>query len=98
MGDRVCDHCGRWIEENEILFRMTISIQAEAKPIVIEDLDGAEIEKEFQELLETMESMTPEEAEDAIDEVHVSQHFQLCPECRHVVHDRMKRRRILESD
>jgi hypothetical protein len=95
MQDRICENCGRWIERNEVLYEMTITIQAEAgAPVELEDAeDGADFLDEIQKLVEKMENMNEGEVEDATDQVHESYEFALCPECRQVMHKRLRRRR-----
>jgi len=93
---RVCDHCGRWIAEVEILYEMTITVQAEA-PSTLEITDE-ELQKNAREewlaLLRRMEKMSDRDVDEAIDQVHESHEFVLCPTCREGVHRVLRAHRI----
>ena len=100
MRDRVCDNCGRWIDKDEQLYVMTITIEADPGPVELEAPEEDEdLLAEMQGIVERMEKMSPEEVEEATDQVHESQRFVLCPECREEMHRRFKRRSgILDTD
>lgn len=89
---RVCEHCGRWIEKNEILYRMLIVIQAEPTQELEMPDEDEDLLEQIQKLVEKMENMTEEEVEEATSQVHESYHFALCGECRGIIHGRLKRR------
>lgn len=98
---RTCESCGRWIDEGETLFVMTVTLQADPK-LDMDAIDPETLEnsrQEFEKLIEAMEKMTAGQVEEATDQVHESYQFVLCPECREEVHGRMKQRtRILGPD
>ena len=89
---RVCDGCGRWIEANETLFVMSVTLQAEAGPVDLDASAPGDVRDEFEKLVQAMERMTAEQIDEATDEVHENYRFALCAECRRDVHHRMKSR------
>ncbi|MCC6545854.1 hypothetical protein IT570_01705 [Candidatus Sumerlaeota bacterium] len=92
MEGRLCDSCGRWIEPNEILYNMTVTIEA-SDVVNLEDNRAAdEIRDEFEKLVRAMEQMTSDEIDEATDEVHEDYRFSLCRSCRNDVHKRLKNR------
>ena len=99
MEMRVCDVCGRWVENNETLFAMTVTLQAEAGVVNIDDAtSGNDARDDFENLVRAMERMSAQQIDDATDEVHESYRFTLCSGCRKEVHNRMKSRtKILET-
>lgn len=92
--DRVCENCGRWIDETEVRYLMQIEIMAEPGPVIRLDppMDAEELRKEIEEQIRRMEAMDPEDVSEAEDQVHESYEFYLCPECRTQMHRRLKRR------
>ena len=91
---RVCDNCGRWIEKNEVRYVMQVTLMAEPGPVVeLPDPQNMEqVREELEKLVEAMQGMSDEQIEEAVDQVHESYEYILCPECRAEVHQRMKRR------
>lgn len=101
MDDRICDHCGRWIERNETRYAMTITLQADPGPEIElpEPAEDVDLLEEIQRLVESMEEMSPDQVQEATEQVHESYRFSLCPECRGEMHRRMRRRtRILDVE
>jgi hypothetical protein len=101
MQDRVCENCGRWIEPNEVLYRMTIIMEAEPGPeLVLEEPDSeADLLAEIEKLVKQMENMSDEQVNEATDQVHEEYAFALCSDCRKIMHKRLARRRgFLETD
>jgi NMD protein affecting ribosome stability and mRNA decay len=93
MEERTCDNCGRWIEGNEQLYVMSVTLSADPGPVQIDDKTSiGDVRDEFERLILAMERMSREQVEEATDQVHESYRFILCPECRREVHHRMKRR------
>lgn len=92
--EQVCENCGRWIDETEVRYVMHIQIMAEPGPVIRLEppLSAEELQREIEEQLRRMEAMDPEEVSEAEDQVHESYEFQLCPECRSLIHRRLKRR------
>ncbi|MEO8376068.1 MAG: hypothetical protein ABI579_00220 [Candidatus Sumerlaeota bacterium] len=92
MDLRVCDSCGRWIESNETLFVMNVTIQAEAGVIDLDANAPGDVRDEFEKLIHAMERMTTDQISEATDEVHENYRFALCDDCRKDVHKRLKSR------
>lgn len=95
MRDRTCDNCGRYIEGNETLFEMTITLRAEPGPELELEAPSDEIDllEDLQKLVEAMEKMSQEQVDEATDQVHETASFTLCTDCRGEVHRRMRRHR-----
>ena len=94
MRDRVCDHCGRWVEDSETLYEMIVSLRAEPSPTIsLEEAEQPDLLEEMRRLVDAMEQMTPEQVEEATDQVFEEHHFLLCPQCRHETHAWLKQRR-----
>lgn len=92
--DRVCENCGRWIEQNEMLYHARLEIFAD-KRYGLDCLDK-EMETDsitLEELIEQLAKMSEEQVQGAADQVYEKLEFNLCPECRSELHDRMKKRR-----
>jgi hypothetical protein len=91
---RVCDNCGRWVEKNEIRYIMQVTLMAEPGPAIElpDPADIGDVRAELEKLVESMEGMSDEQIEEAVDQVHESYQYTLCAECRLDVHRRMKRR------
>lgn len=92
MEMRVCDSCGRWIESNETLFVMSVTLQAEAGVIEVDNTAAGDLRDEFEKLINAMERMTADQIDEATDEVHENYRFALCGDCRKDVHKRLKSR------
>lgn len=93
---RVCENCGRWVAEDEVLFNCRIEIYAEARLRDLEkESDPGEAEQEWEDLIRHLEEMSDEEVQEATDEVHESYEFSLCPECRREMHRRIRSRKDL---
>ncbi len=92
--DRVCENCGRWIEDNEILYRARLEVFAEP---VMDDRSlrksRDESAREWESLLEKLEKMDDQQVQDATDQVYESYEFNLCPSCRQEMHRRIKSHR-----
>jgi hypothetical protein len=97
--NRVCDECGRWVDEREILFHARLEVHAEAR---LPDLDKLAAEgpvgAQFAALVDRLAKMSEEEAQDATDLVHEEVRFVLCPQCRRALHLRMAQRRFLAKE
>jgi len=92
--NRVCDSCGRWVEETEILYYARLEIYAEP---VLRDTDAPDEAvpnvEEWQSLIDALEGMTDEQVSEATDQVHEDLRFYLCTECRREMHDRIRMHR-----
>ncbi len=92
--NRVCDSCGRWVDEEEILYYARLEVYAEP---VVRDTDPPEDTapnvKEWERLIRAMEGMTDEQVEEATAQVHEDTRFYLCPECRRELHQRIRLRK-----
>ncbi|MCB2156834.1 hypothetical protein KQI84_18300 [bacterium] len=93
--DRVCENCGRWVEENEVLYRVRIEVFAEPEVpnINIFDKSREDLADEWDDLIERLEHMSELEAQEASDQVYENHEFNLCPECRREMHRRLKKHR-----
>lgn len=92
--NRVCDSCGRWVEDAEILYHARLEIYAEPR---IGDIDVAEDKdaraRRWNRLIESMEKMSDDQVQEATDQVHEEIRFFLCPQCRREMHARIRVRR-----
>ena len=96
---RVCENCGRWVDEKETLYHVRMEVYAEPS---IKDLDPGEdpeeARREWEDFLRELEEMSDDQVEDANAQVHEEFRFFLCPKCRSELHKRIRRRRqILEG-
>jgi hypothetical protein len=98
MEDRVCDHCGCWVESNETLYQMQVSIFA--SPTM--DLDLSEtsenLRNKYNNLVKSMENMSHDQVEEAEEQVYESYQYALCAECRELIHRRLKNRSKILGD
>lgn len=93
--NRRCDRCGRETPEKEQMYSLRLELFARAEPLIVtkEDLlhdHAAAMEK----LVEQMQSMDPQEAED---QVHESYLFDLCTKCRNLMHRQLKLRKTSDA-
>jgi hypothetical protein len=96
--DRTCEECGRWIERNELLFRVRLEIFAEPT-IHPEPAPGKErLAADWNALIARMERMSDEQVQEAADQVHELLEYNLCRECRRELHRRIRLRRDLSRD
>lgn len=97
MIERVCDECGRWIDERETLYQMKVTLQAEVRTDLTTDAEKSsdQLRDEFEALLRRMESMSADQVEAATDQVHEEYLYVLCPECRQGVHNKLKSRQSI---
>ncbi len=94
--DRVCENCGRWVDDQEVLYHVRIEVFAE--PDFKEANVGSTAEETRQvwdDFLRELEQMTDEQVEDANAQVHEEFRFLLCGNCRSELHTRIRRRRQL---
>jgi hypothetical protein len=95
--DRTCENCGRWVDQRELLFNVRLQIMAEKTldltPAATNDLENST--ESLQELIEALSCYTDEQVQEATDQVHEEFRFNLCPQCRHTLHQRIKQRRNL---
>ena len=90
---RVCDQCGRWIDEREILYRMRIELFAEETLNLDQVSDNKMLKTDsLEELIHYLDSLSDEEAQEATDQVYEKHEFALCPSCRKAVHQKLKHR------
>lgn len=89
---RMCENCGEKIVPPGVAFFMKIQIYADPVPpdITEEELAG-DHKAEMERLIEQMESMRPQDAEDEVFESYL---FTLCAVCRKVLHDEMRKRQM----
>lgn len=80
MSNRICDRCGRFIEEGELRYVARIQVYAASDPleITIEDL-MRDHQAEIDRLIEQCEGLTEEEL---MRDVHVEFQFDLCRRCQ----------------
>jgi len=92
--NRVCDNCGRWVEENEILYHARLQLYAEPRISALEVEEDAETrERRWNRLIESMQNMDDDQVQEATDQVHEEIRFHLCPQCRAETHSRIRMRR-----
>lgn len=93
--DRVCENCGRWIEQDEILYRVRIEVFAEPEGPEVDLFAKSreELAEEWEDLIDRLEKMTDDEAREASDQVYENYEFNLCPECRREMHRRLQKHR-----
>ena len=93
--DRVCENCGRWIEQNELLYRVRIEVFADpdAPDVDVFGKSRDELAQEWDELINRLEAMSEDETREASDQVYEKHEFNLCPECRREMHLRLKKHR-----
>jgi len=93
---RVCENCGRWVDERETLYhvRMEVFAEPEIKEVDLSD-NPEESRREWEAFVRELEEMTDEQVEDANAQVHEEFRFFLCPKCRSELHARIRRRRQL---
>lgn len=90
---RVCDECGRWIDEREILYRMRIELFAEETISLDQETDNRMLKTDsLEELIQYLDSLSDEEAREATDQVYEKHEFALCATCRKVYHQKLKHR------
>lgn len=81
---QLCEMCGATIAENETAFHLKMELFAEPDlPEITEEDLACDVLAEMQALIEAMEHLDPDEAED---EVHEAYLFTLCGVCRKKVH------------
>jgi hypothetical protein len=76
---------------------MRISIVAEPGPVIDLDLPppDADLRRAMEDLIARMEGMSEEEIRESESQVFEEFRLVLCPQCRDVVHQQVKRRRAL---
>lgn len=89
--DTLCQGCGRIIPENTLSYRLRLELFAspESPNFDEEDLAG-DLRAEWDALIEAMEQMSDQEAQEAIDQVHELYEFVLCAACRRHWHERLQ--------
>ncbi len=100
ISDRVCDNCGTWVEENEILYHMTVTLMAEPRIRLDDHLQSGKLgtfEEELQKLIKQMEKMDDDQIQEATDQVFEEYRLNLCPACRKQIHNQFKPRKQLEK-
>ena len=81
MSPRIpCDLCGTVIPRPaHYVVRIDVFANAEMPEITKEELDEMDFDKTWNELVEAMQKLTPEEA---MDQVHRRFEFKICPKCQ----------------
>ncbi|MCC5877043.1 MAG: hypothetical protein JJU11_12555 [Candidatus Sumerlaeia bacterium] len=82
--------------DKETLYEMDVTLRAEAPSVLEiseEDLESAG-QDAWNEIVDMLEGMSPEQVEEAVDQVHETHRFLLCHECRGVIHKILRRHRI----
>jgi hypothetical protein len=91
--DRCCDQCGRWVEPNELLYRLRVELVAEPGPV---DLSApqeiGDVQSELDALIRKLEGMTEDQVSEATSQIHERFDFNLCPKCRADIRAQMKNR------
>lgn len=91
LDDRLCENCGRWIEANEMLYRVRLEVYAEPRIDFSDPLPPrSRARADWKELIARMEAMSEEEVREAADQVHELIEYNLCPECRRDLHRRIR--------
>lgn len=91
--ERVCDHCGSYIEPTRVLYRLRIELAAEPGPIDIEPMPPLrDVREELADLIRKLNGMDPEQVDEATSQVHEQFDFVLCAGCRAEIRDRLRRR------
>ena len=89
--EQYCDYCNKLINKQQQGYALKIEMFALAGPLEFSAQDlKKDYQSELQELIEKLESLDVDEAED---QVHESYQFVLCAACRHDLHKRLKHRR-----
>ncbi len=86
-----CENCGHLINDNEIQYEIKIEMFAKVGPLSFtdKDLKGDNIQ-EMNKIIDSMNGMTEEEADEAADEVWECYNFTLCRKCRKDFHSKFK--------
>ena len=59
--NRVCDNCGRWVDEEELMYCAKLEVWAEAQPPDIDlDKTGEELQKEWNDLFVELKAIEQE--------------------------------------
>ena len=92
MSERYCDYCKQQIQPGSQGYALKIEMYALPDPpeFSFKDLQ-ADHSAELEELIQKMESLDPQEAQD---QVHESYPFILCSRCRNQLHRRLKGRQF----
>ncbi|MBI5154670.1 hypothetical protein HZA57_05480 [Candidatus Poribacteria bacterium] len=91
--DRVCENCGRWIEPDEVLYRVRVEVFAEPRvPEVSLEKSRSELASDWEELIRKLEQMNEDQVREATDQVYESYGYNLCGACRQELHRRIRRR------
>jgi len=87
----LCQGCGRIIPDKVLPYRLRLELFAapETPDLTPEDLAG-DLRAEWEALIDTMEQMSDDEAQEAMDQVHELYEFVLCPACRRLWHDKLQ--------
>ncbi len=89
--DILCQGCGRIVPEKELTYRLRLELFASPEsPEFGEDDLAGDLQAQWKALIESMEQMSDEEAQEAIDQVHERYEFVLCPACRKLWHERLR--------
>lgn len=91
--DRVCESCGRWVDERETLFCVRMEVYAEPSFPDLDQLDDESREdarRQWDEQVERLGALSDDAFHEAVDEVHESIQFNLCPQCRRTLHQRVR--------
>ena len=92
--ERVCEHCGRWVESNETMYCVRIEVFAEP---TIPPFDPNETREqaaaEWERLLARLDKMSDDDVRDASDQVYERYAYNLCAACRAEMHHRIRVRK-----
>lgn len=89
--DTLCQGCGRIVSKKALTYRLRLELFASPEPPDLSDADLAgDLRAEWDALLGTLEQLSDEQAQEAIDQVHEQYEFVLCPTCRRLWHERLQ--------
>jgi hypothetical protein len=93
---RLCENCGRQMEDDEIAYWVRLEIFASPEPpdVTPEDLEQDHT-AQMEALIQEMEKRGPEECEAQVFE---SYRFVICGRCRDYFHEHLKDRRTTMND
>jgi len=89
---RLCENCGRQMDDEEIPYWVRLEIFASPEPPTITPEDLAQDHTgKLRALIEQMEKLGPDECQAQVYEAY---RFVICTKCRNYFHDHLKQRRL----